>query len=160
MAAEAPRVALGYNRPPMPVKAGYSTPLLHVADVRRSIAFYQLLGFELIDDDGCVPPGWARIHCTGGALMFLGAEEGSPPPRPVHDRFMLTMYTPDLPALRAQLVAAGIECSEIKRPPYMPGGELYLSDPDGYRIQLCHWSQVEDERWERHLEERKRKATS
>ena len=31
------------------MKAGYSTPMLHVADVEHSIRFYQLLGFKLID---------------------------------------------------------------------------------------------------------------
>jgi hypothetical protein len=30
----------------MTVKAGYSTPMLHVADVARSLRFYALLGFE------------------------------------------------------------------------------------------------------------------
>jgi catechol 2,3-dioxygenase-like lactoylglutathione lyase family enzyme len=141
----------------MPATAGWCTPLLHVADVRRSIQFYEMLGFELIDDDGCEPPGWARIHCQGGALMFLGPEDAGETfaPRKFHDRFLLTMYTPDLPALRTQLIARGVEVSEIKRPAYMPSGEVYFHDPDDYLIQLCHWSKAEDERWEQHLAERR-----
>jgi hypothetical protein len=60
----------------MSVKAGYSTPLLHVAEIERSIRFYQLLGFTAIDTDRCVPIGWARLHCEdGSAEMFLRAEE-------------------------------------------------------------------------------------
>ena len=143
----------------MAVKAGWCTPLLHVADVRRSIQFYEMLGFELIDDDGCDPPGWARVHCEGGALMFLGAEDHGEnrAPQKFHDRIIFTMYTPDLPAMRAQLIAAGVQVSEIKRPPYMPSGEAYFNDPDGYLIQLCHWSKAEDDDWKRHLEERKQR---
>jgi hypothetical protein len=29
----------------MSIKVGYSTPLLHVAEIERSIRFYELLGF-------------------------------------------------------------------------------------------------------------------
>ena len=36
----------------MSVKAGHSTPLLHVADVARSLRFHSLLGFETIDTEG------------------------------------------------------------------------------------------------------------
>ena len=37
----------------MSIKAGYSTPMLHVGEVERSIRFYELLGFETIDTDRC-----------------------------------------------------------------------------------------------------------
>ena len=57
------------------VKAGWATPMFWVADIDRSIRFYELLGFEVIDTDRCEPLGWARIHCEGGAVMFLRAEE-------------------------------------------------------------------------------------
>jgi len=33
----------------MTVKAEHSTPLLHVADVERSLCSYALLGFETVD---------------------------------------------------------------------------------------------------------------
>jgi catechol 2,3-dioxygenase-like lactoylglutathione lyase family enzyme len=145
----------------MQLKAGWCTPLLHATDVRRSIRFYEMLGFELIDDDGGNPPGWARLHCQGGAIMFLGPEDPGEiaAPRKFHDRFLLTMYTPDLAAMRAQLIASGVEVSEIKRPPYMPSGEVYFHDPDGYHIQLCHWGRAEDDRWQQHLADRKREVS-
>jgi catechol 2,3-dioxygenase-like lactoylglutathione lyase family enzyme len=143
----------------MPVKVGWSTPMLHSSDMRRSIAFYEKLGFELIDDDASDgrPPGWARMHCQGGALMFLGPEEPdeAPVPRKFHDRFILFMYTPDLKALREQLVAAGIDCPAIKHPPYAAAGDLFFKDPDGYPIEIVHWGKEEDERWEKHLAKRK-----
>jgi len=34
--------------PFMNARAGWCTPMLHVADVERSIRFYRLLGFELV----------------------------------------------------------------------------------------------------------------
>jgi hypothetical protein len=46
----------------MSVKAGYCTPMLHVAEIEKSTRFYELLGFTTIDTDGCKPLGWAR--CT------------------------------------------------------------------------------------------------
>ncbi len=78
-------------------KPGILTPLLHVADIERSIRFYELPGFTTIDTDRAEPLGWARVHCEGGAPMFVRAEEavkksGSPT--------MFYMYTPDLQALR------------------------------------------------------------
>lgn len=89
----------------MSIRAGYSTPMLHVANVSRSIRFYRHLGFEPIDVQGqpaC--PVWARMHCEGGAIMFLASEH------PVDARaesILLYLYTEDLPGLREQLVAAG-----------------------------------------------------
>ena len=60
----------------MNAKAGYSTPLLHVAEIEKSISFYELLGFTTIDTDRCNPLGWARLHCEdGSAVMFLRAED-------------------------------------------------------------------------------------
>src|SRR4029077_4298348 len=70
----------------MSVKAGYSTTLLHVAEVERSLRFYELLGFVSIDTDRCKPIGFARMHCEGGAVMFLRAEE---PVDPSAQAFML-----------------------------------------------------------------------
>jgi catechol 2,3-dioxygenase-like lactoylglutathione lyase family enzyme len=118
-----------YNPYAMLPKAGYSTPMLHVADVARSIRFYELLGFELIDtegDPGCL--GWARVQCEGGALMFLLAEE---PVVPSAQSILLAMYTPDLPGLREHLLANGVKVPPITCPGYMPSGQITFSDPDG-----------------------------
>jgi hypothetical protein len=135
-------------------KAGYSTPLLHVMEVRRSIRFYELLGFELIDlegDPAC--PGWARMHCEGGAVMFLLAEE---PFDPTKHALLLAMYAPDLPALREHLLANGIDAPAITHPGYMRSGSLSLRDPDGYIIDIHHWSDAEHQAWLKNLEEKKK----
>jgi catechol 2,3-dioxygenase-like lactoylglutathione lyase family enzyme len=128
----------------MTVKAGWVTPMLHARSIEDSIRFYRKLGFELIDTDRHDPIGWARIHCEGGALMFLRAEEDTP-----HEATpgMYFMYTPDLPALRAQLIAQGVDAPKISHPDYTPSGELALRDPDGNLVLIVHWSEAENSAW-------------
>lgn len=134
----------------MSVKAGYSTPMLHVADIERSIRFYELLGFSTIDTDRCSPLGWARLHCEGGAVMFLRAEEGEKLD-PAAQGILLYLYTPDLVGLREQLLAAGVKVPPIKHPEYMPSGEMILRDPDGYAILIAHWGKAEHDAWEKRI---------
>jgi hypothetical protein len=76
--------------------------------------------------------------------MFLRAEE---PVDPEAQAVMLVMYTPDLPALRDQLAAAGLDPAPIGYPPYMPSGELCLRDPDGYGVFVNHWGEAENAAW-------------
>lgn len=142
----------------MTAKAGYSTPMLHVASIERSIHFYELLGFATIDTDGCDPIGWARIHCEGGALMFLRGEDGHEPVDGSKQAFMLYMYTDDLVDLRENLLANGVKVPPISRPPYMPSGEIMLADPDGYKVLVAHWGKAEQQAWEKRLQERKSSA--
>jgi catechol 2,3-dioxygenase-like lactoylglutathione lyase family enzyme len=133
----------------MTVKAGYSTPLLHVAEIENSIRFYELLGFTTVDTDGCKPLGWARLQCEdGSAVMFLRAE------RPVDSSaqaFMLYLYTPNLAELREHLVTNGVQVSPIKYQEYMPSGEINLADPDGYKLEIAHWGKPEQEAWEKRI---------
>lgn len=137
----------------MPPKAAYSTPMLHVADVARSLRFYELLGFETIDTEGEGGRiGWARMHCEGGALMFLAAEE---PRRASEQTVLFYLYTPDLAGLREHLVASGVNVGPIRHPEYMRSGEIRLDDPDGYVILIGHWGKKEHEEWERRLAEKK-----
>ncbi len=142
----------------MPPKAGWSTPMLHVSDVPRSIRFYELLGFELIDTEGgpaC--PYWARLHCEGGAIMLLQAEE------PLEDadvkRIPFYMYSDDLPGLREHLLANGLKVSNINRPPYMMSGEVRVEDPDGYVTFIGHWGDAEHTAWLQRIEEKKKTGT-
>jgi catechol 2,3-dioxygenase-like lactoylglutathione lyase family enzyme len=132
----------------MTAKVGYSTPMLHVTDIKRSIRFYELLGFATVDTDRCTPLGWARLHCEGGALMFLRAEE---PMDPSAQALTLYMYTPDLIALREHLLANGVKVRPIGRPGYMPSGEIRFTDPDGYAVAVAHWGKSEQEAWEERI---------
>ena len=65
---------------------------------------------------------------------------------------LVYLYTPDLPALRAHLLANGVKVSEINRPPYMPSGEISVPDPDGYGVFVGHWSDTEHQAWLERLE--------
>lgn len=131
----------------MPIRAGWYTPMLHVRDMAATMRFYELLGFELVDQMGEVGHiGWARMHCEGGAVMFLLAEEDAPP---VAHTALFVMYTPDLPALREQLLRQGMSAPEISFPDYSPSGTLDLHDPDGYSVSIVHWSDTEHDTWER-----------
>ena len=132
----------------MSPKAGYSTPLLHVAEIERSIRFYELLGFATVDTDRAKPLGWARMHCEGGAVMFLRAEE---PVDPSARAVLLYMYTPDLVGLREHLLASGVSVPPTRHPNYMPSGEILITDPDGYAILVAHWGTAEHEAWERRI---------
>jgi len=134
----------------MSVKAGYSTPMLHVADIERSIRFYERLGFATIDTDRGTPLGWARLHCEGGAIMFLRAEEGEKLD-PAAQGVLLCMYTPDLAGRREQLLAAGVKVPPIRHPEYMPSGEVTLRDPDGYCVVVSHWGKAEHDAWEQRI---------
>ncbi len=132
----------------MSARATHSTPMLHVADIERSIGFYQLLGFTTIDTDGGTPIGWARLHCNAGEIMFLRAEHA------IDARaqgFFFYLYTPDLPALREHLIAHAIAVSAIKYPGYMQSGMVNLDDPDGYHLEIGHWGKGEHEAWLKHL---------
>jgi len=129
-------------------KVAYSTPLLQVGEIERSIPFYELLGFDTVDTDRGKPLGWARMHCEGGAVMFSRAEE---PVDPSARAFLLYMYTPDLIGLRERLLAAGVKASPIGYPAYMPSGEIRIADPDGYVILVAHWGRPEQEAWEKRI---------
>ena len=130
----------------MTAKVGYSTPLLHVADVARSIGYYELLGFTTVDTDRQKPLGWARIECQGGAIMFLRAEKRIDPGS---QTVLFYMYTPQLAELREQLLSSGVKVGPITNPEYMRSGELRLDDPDGYVVLVGHWGEAEQEAWER-----------
>jgi catechol 2,3-dioxygenase-like lactoylglutathione lyase family enzyme len=130
-------------------KVGYSTPLMHVAEIEKSIAFYELLGFTTIDTDRCNPLGWARLHCEdGSAVMFLRAERSIDASA---QAFMLYMYTPDLAGLRQHLMDGSVKTPAINCPEYMPSGKINIVDPDGYKIEIAHWGKSEQEAWEKRL---------
>jgi hypothetical protein len=132
----------------MGVKATYSTPMLHVMEIERSLDFYELLGFVTVDTDGGEPPGWARMHCEGGALMFVRAEHAADPRA---QGILLYMYAPDLTTLHADLQASGVSVPPIGYPEYMPSGEMRLVDPDGYSVIVAHWGKSEQQAWEKRI---------
>jgi catechol 2,3-dioxygenase-like lactoylglutathione lyase family enzyme len=117
-------------------------PMIHVADVERSVEFYRLLGFEVGNK---VPPAgpmhWAWLYSPavadwkhGPNLMLTHS------PCPINaqvQEVLFYLYAADLIALRNHLVARGISAGEICYPDYLPQGEFRLLDPDGYTLMIA-----------------------
>lgn len=114
---------------------------LRVTDLERSLAFYLALGYAKL---GSVP------ETEFGSLTmlklpddpFVSLELVHDPTRPVTDiravNHLVVQVEDDLDATIADLATRGL----IAEPPTEPGPGLrtsWLTDPDGYRIELVQW---------------------
>ncbi len=113
---------------------------LRVTDLERSLAFYTALGYAEL---GRVP------ETSFGSLTmlqlpddpFVSLELVHDPARPVSDIGAvnhLVVQTDDLDATIAELATKGVEAET----PAEPGPGIrtsWLTDPDGYRIELVQW---------------------
>lgn len=98
---------------------------LHVADVERSLAFYQQL----------LPEAAVAVHRPGQfALLQLGTarlallKEGTYP-------FHIELGTTDVDALHARLAAAGVSTDGPPRQRWGDRGFL-VTDPDGHQLEF------------------------
>jgi catechol 2,3-dioxygenase-like lactoylglutathione lyase family enzyme len=112
-------------------------PFLLVADVQRSLAFYEALGFAVVkrhEQDGRVE--FAGLEATSSAKLMLARADRVPAWDP--DRVgpgWLYLYAPDLEAVRERLTRTGLETGEIEDGPGPgPNRQLRVRDPDGH----CH----------------------
>ena len=122
----------------MTMKTRQLVPLVSVADVERSIAFYRHLGFELRNTfaaAGATKPAWAWLQSGDAQLMLAAA---SKPVIADQQAVLFYVYTEDVTAARASLVEAGLSPGEITSPFYAPRGEFELVDPDGYIVMVTH----------------------
>ena len=113
-------------------------PLITVADVERSISFYQHLGFEIgntFAPQGATKATWAWLR-SGHAQLMLGA--ATQPVKAEQQTIIFYIYTDDVAAARTSLIEAGLDPGQITTPFYAPGGEFELRDPDGYRLIITH----------------------
>ena len=117
-------------------------PMVHVADVERSVDFYRLLGFEV----GNRQPRAGRMHWAWlydpraanwkrGANVMLSRSECAIDGGAQEVLFYL--YATDLKSLHAMLVGKGVTASDISYPLYLPAGEFRIQDPDGYTLMLA-----------------------
>jgi catechol 2,3-dioxygenase-like lactoylglutathione lyase family enzyme len=117
-------------------------PFVHVEDVERSIAFYHQLGFTVASVYRYRErPVWASLSSAGAELMV--STDGLPID-PERQGVLFYLYAADLPALRRQLLAAGIEAGEIVDGAPGPRQELRLVDPDGYVLMVAQIDEEQD----------------
>jgi catechol 2,3-dioxygenase-like lactoylglutathione lyase family enzyme len=105
-----------------------------VADVARSIAFYEQLGFEVantVDHGGRL--SWAMLKSGDATIMFSIASD---PVVASQQAVLFYLYTADVSATHAELRRRGVAVGEITRPFYMPKGEVRVEDPDGYVLLI------------------------
>ncbi|TDC41785.1 VOC family protein [Actinomadura sp. KC345] len=113
---------------------------LRVTDIERSLAFYAALGYAEV---GRVP------ETSFGSLTmlqlpddpFISLELVHDPARPVEDIGAvnhLVVQVDDLEATIADLAAKGVTAEPLAE--LGPGMRTsWLTDPDGYRIELVQW---------------------
>ncbi|RZS38800.1 glyoxalase/bleomycin resistance protein/dioxygenase superfamily protein [Herbihabitans rhizosphaerae] len=110
-------------------------PFVHVADLKASIAFYEMLGLtvdETHEHNGRTTWVWLS---NGDANLMLAL--ASDPIEHERQGVFFYAYTDDLAALRARLVDAGWEPGEIRDGTPGPRRELPLCDPDRYQVVIA-----------------------
>ncbi len=104
------------------------TPILHVPDVAASVAWYESLGFEVLDVD---PPDaaaqWAHLAYGAGRVMFRASPVAGPACVDIYIR---------IPAVDALREALPRTVEVISGPQDMTYGmrELTLRDPNGFAV--------------------------
>jgi predicted lactoylglutathione lyase len=112
--------------------------LLNVADVDRSISFYQKLGFEvgnepLKNDEGVKTFVWMHRGNAAQIMLTRAGKSLDSSSRQV----MFYLYSTDMPAYREQLIARGVEVGKVTYPFWSPRGEFQVDDPDGWVWIVC-----------------------
>lgn len=110
-------------------------PFVHVEDVQRSIDFYYHLGFTLASVYKYRgTPVWADLQSEEAALMVSTDGDSIDP---AGQGVLFYLYSHDLPALREQLLANGINVGEIEDGTPGPSEQMQLYDPDGYELMVA-----------------------
>jgi catechol 2,3-dioxygenase-like lactoylglutathione lyase family enzyme len=110
------------------------TPMLSVADLKGTIAFYcDQLGFRCVGTFGDPDPVWCHLQRDGVSLMFNQppAHEIRDLPRRAKDFQVYYFYPDDVVALHADLKAKGLPVTDLRVTIYKMK-EFELRDPDGY----------------------------
>ena len=122
------------------MSASFVHTCIRVADVDRSIGFYERLGFERRGQLNFDSAYNVYLGLPGGGdVLELTVNVGREEPYDLGEGYNhMALTVPDLDGLLAQLADAGIA---PEKPPYAPGGRdeyriCFVADPDGYRIEL------------------------
>ncbi len=140
----------------MTAPARISLVTLGVADVTRSTAFYEALGWPL--SSSSVPGEVSFFRTAGGLLGLFGADElaadaGLPPSDPPGFRGVtLAINCADEAEVDATLAAALAVGATLLKPAqqvFWGGYSGYFADPDGHAWEVAHnpgWPIGDDER--------------
>ena len=116
-------------------------PILHVADVERSVRFYvECFGFELsfrFPDDGELEFAFLKLGETGIGIGSTAAPDLPDwPDGRETGSFQLCIYAEDTDAAAERLRALGVR--QVTAPRAMPWGEklAFFEDPDGNLIHV------------------------
>ena len=126
--------------PPPEQRVSGPVPFVHVGNVQRSIDFYHHLGFVVASVYRYRgQPAWADLRSEGAELMVTTGDAIDQAGQGV----LFYLYSRDLPALRAQLVAVGIHVGEIVDGTPGPRQEMQVTDPDGYVLMVAQIEPLE-----------------
>jgi hypothetical protein len=120
------------------MKLSSLVPMIQVRSVRRSIEFYQKLGFVVGNThapEAGVEPVWAWLQSGGAHLMLAQVGE---PVDPKKQGILFYLYCEDVVAFRTALIEAGVDAGPIEHPFYSPRGEFCVTDLDGYVLMVSH----------------------
>lgn len=114
-----------------------TSPLLIVADLPRSLAFYAKLGFDEPNVYGD-PPCFAMLARDGFELM-LSVGEGACAPRPNGPSGVWDVYirVDDIAAELQALTAAGVAIDKGPTDAFYRMREVEVLDPDGHRLCIA-----------------------
>jgi uncharacterized glyoxalase superfamily protein PhnB len=112
--------------------------LLQVADVQRSISFYEKLGFEvgnapLKNDQGVTTFVWMHRGNAAQIMLTLTGRPLSSEARGI----MFYLYVTDMTAYREQIISRGVTVGDVTHPFWSPSGEFRVDDPDGWTWMVC-----------------------
>jgi catechol 2,3-dioxygenase len=129
----------------LPASTALGAVTLRVADLDRSLAFYQdLLGFEVLAQgkDG------ARLGAAGRLLLVLQAHPGLPPRLSnAPGLFHVAILLPDRPALGAMLARLVKRDVRLGASDHIVSEALYLDDPDGNGLEIYRDRSREEWHW-------------
>jgi uncharacterized glyoxalase superfamily protein PhnB len=110
------------------------TPMLSVADLKRTMAFYcNALGFSCNGTFGDPEPVWCHLERDGARFMFNQppAAEMAEYPQRAKDFQVFYFYPDDVAGLHAAWKAKGLPVTDLRVTVYHMK-EFELRDPDGY----------------------------
>jgi len=124
-----------FPSPTMPTRARVlsTTTLLIVADLPRSLAFYDKLGFTKPSVHG-EPPCFAMSFRDGYELMLSCGEGQTPRPNGPSGVWDMYVRVDDVAAELWALAAAGVAIDKGPTDLFYQMREIEVLDPDGHRI--------------------------